>query len=472
MQAVARDLGCPDAASCMQALMAGTLNRSQAEILAGHLAIGETYFFREKPVLDVLQNQILPELIARRRQSGQLHLRIWSAGCCTGEEPYSIAILLSRLLPDIRNWNIAVLGTDINPHFLRKARRGAYTEWSFRSPPLWLQRDYFRSDSGGRFEILPAVKALVDFAYHNLAEDACPSLVNHTNGMDVIFCRNVLMYFAPQGARRVVANLYRCLVDGGWLVVSPTEASAALLEPFQAIHFPEAVLFRKGGSEAFPTGLPTLPSLQCAGYTGFGLELPSNFQPAAWPIAAPEPETLPAGVPNTADAMSAAPVANPRIQVAQLYEQGRYDDAEKILSGMLAAEQADAKALALLARIHANRGRLAEALEWCDRALREDRLDPAAHYLKANILVEQGRFEEATAGFRRVIYLDPRFPLAYFALGNLCKREGKFAEAARHFANVLELLGGCDPDSVVPEAEGLTAGRLREIIQAGRECLA
>lgn len=475
LNAAARDFRCGDAAACVEMLMTSPLTRSRIEILASRLTVGETYFFREKEALEILEKRILPELIAGRREAGRKQLRVWSAGCCTGEETYTLAILLSRLVPDLKDWRVTVLGTDINPRFLRKAQRGVYGEWSFRDPPPWLKTGYFSQVSAGRFEILPAVKALVSFAHHNLVEDVYPALSNNTNGMDVVFCRNVLMYFAPRQARRVVANLHRCLTDGGWLIVSPTEASNSLLAPFQPVRFPEALLYRKAEGPAWPVapavnwakaGMPwpaapadTLAVVPPAAETTEAYAQPSGAKPES-----PVPSTpAPTGVPRLAPPVAAA---------TELYQQGRYDEAEEVLTGLLAGGPIDAKALALLARIRANRGKLDEALEWCEKAIREDRLDPAVHYLKANILVEQGRLEEAAAGFRRVLYLDPRFPLAYFALGNLLKRQGKSREAARQFANALELLGGCDPHSVVPEAEGLTAGRLREVIEAGQECVA
>ncbi|MBI4418221.1 MAG: chemotaxis protein CheR, partial [Ignavibacteriales bacterium] len=113
----------------------------RTEILASHLTVGETYFFRDAKSFQALEEHVLPALIASRRQDKRL--RIWSAGCCTGEEPYSIAILLQSLLHDIREWTITLLATDINPRFLRKATEGVYGEWSFRDTPAWAKERYF-----------------------------------------------------------------------------------------------------------------------------------------------------------------------------------------------------------------------------------------------------------------------------------------------------------------------------------------
>lgn len=233
----AREFGFKDAESCIQWLSSARLTKNQIEILASHLTVGETYFFREKKSFDILEEHILSELI-RSRQNMERHLRVWSAGCSTGEEPYSIAILLNKMLFNLKDWNITILATDINPRFLQKATEGVYNEWSFRDTLPWIKERYFKKTKEGRFEILPHIKKLVSFSYLNLAEDSYLSLLNNTNAMDIIFCRNVLIYFTPGLARKVIQNLYRCLIDGGWLIVSPSETSHILFSQFMAVNFP------------------------------------------------------------------------------------------------------------------------------------------------------------------------------------------------------------------------------------------
>ncbi|MHB0970456.1 MAG: CheR family methyltransferase [Thermoanaerobaculia bacterium] len=240
----AHELGHPDAETCARWLLSTTLTRSHTEVLASHLTIGETYFFREKETLEVFEQQIVPELL-RSRHDGERRLRIWSAGCCTGEEPYSIAMLLDGLIPDASAWNVTILATDINPQFLRKAAGGVYGEWSFRGTPAWMRERYFKQRKDGRFELDAKIRSRVRFFHLNLAGDVYPSLLNNTNAMDVIFCRNVLMYFTAERAKEVSGNLYRSLVEGGWLAVSPTETSNILFSSFSAVQFPGVVLYRK-----------------------------------------------------------------------------------------------------------------------------------------------------------------------------------------------------------------------------------
>ena len=138
LNSAARDFEFADAESCARWLLSATLTKSQLEALAPHLTVGETYFFREGKSLNALTNQILPELIRSRRHS-ERRLRIWSAGCSTGEEAYTLAILLDRLLSDMKDWQVTILATDINAMSLGKASEGDYSEWSFRGTRLWVK---------------------------------------------------------------------------------------------------------------------------------------------------------------------------------------------------------------------------------------------------------------------------------------------------------------------------------------------
>lgn len=435
--AAAPDFNFSDFESCARWLLSAPLTRRMNEVLASHLSVGETYFFREKQSLEILGEQILEQLLQSRRQN-ERRLRIWSAGCSTGEEAYTIAILLDRLIPDIKEWNITILATDFNPKFLRKAMLGVYGEWSFRDAPGWLRERYFNKRDDGRFEIHPRIKKMVTFSYLNFADDVYPSLSNNTSAMDVILCRNVLMYFTAQRAKQVAGHFYRALVDGGWLIVSPTEASHSLFSTFTPVEFPGAMLYRKmagAGSQPFIIPIPD-----------------RNAQ--NWHLPLKGRELLPD---LTENEISGHPVPpDPAPSAAYL------PDAQ---ADQLPAPQQDKRETpSLLARSCANQGRLDEALEWCEKAIAADKLNPAHHYLSATILQEQGRHEIAIQALMRALYLDPDFVLAHFTLGNLHQSLGHHRQAQRHFENVLLLSRRHSPDEILPEADGLTAGRLAEIV--------
>jgi len=218
----AQEFGFADAGACVSWLMSAPRTQAQIEVLASHLTVGETYFYRDTKTLEALAQNILPDLIRARRGREQ-RLRFWSAACCSGEEPYSLAILLHRLLPDLADWRVTITATDINPRFLHKAVAGKYGEWSFRNDPPWLKARYFDRTADGRYTIVPEIRKMVTFAHLNLVEDVYPSLATDTNAMDIIFCRNVMMYFTPPQRNKLLGKLHHALVDGGWLAVSPAK---------------------------------------------------------------------------------------------------------------------------------------------------------------------------------------------------------------------------------------------------------
>lgn len=448
----APEFGLKDVESCIQWLLSSPWTQGQISTLAAHLTVGETYFFREKRGVDLLEEHILPELIGSRRGAGK-HLRIWSAGCATGEEPYSVAILLHQVLPDLKDWDITLLATDMNPRFLQRASEGVYGEWSFRDTPIWIKERYFKKKESHRFEILPQIQRMVTFSYLNLAEDADPSFLNHPQAIDVIFCRNVLIYFAPEQAKRVIQNLYRSLVEGGWLIVSPSEASYALVSPFAPVSFPGAILYRKGGQRARP--LEALPARQPF------LPEPVRRSDFSLPLAAAE---IAAALPE--DPTAQKPQPTPSMEALELHGQGRYTEGARRLPGALPNPPESPEAMLLRARTCANRGKLAEALHWSEKALAADRLNLGLHYLRAMVLQEQGTLDEAVTSLKRALYLDPGFVLAHFALGNLALRQGKRKESEKYFENVLSLLRAYRPGDLLPESEGMTAGRLMEILRS------
>lgn len=450
----APEFGFADEAACMDWLLSAPPTQAQLQVLASHLTVGETYFFRDPHMLEALAGSILPELIRSRRGREQ-RLRIWSAACCSGEEPYSLAILLHQLLPDLQDWDVAITASDINVRFLQKAAAGLYGEWSFRNTPAGLKQRYFKPCADGRYAVVPEIKKLVNFACLNLVEDVYPSLAINTRAMDVIFCRNVLMYFTPRHVSKVVGNLSHALTEGGWLAVSPTEASQALYPQFSTVNFPGAILLQKNKTpsrtEPFQVAVAPVPELAAV---AVGESLPGIPSGASDPAAGQQ------------ESVAAEPSRSPLAGAQTLYAQGRYEEVADTLLAALAQRAPEPALLGLLARALANQGRLADSLAWCERWIAVDKLDPAGHYLRAIILQERGDPEQARSSLQRAVYLQADFVLAHFTLGHLAHVQGKRREADRHFANALHLLHRYQPDDLLPESEGLTAGRLTETITA------
>ncbi len=412
-----------DVSACVKCLQEAKLSRAQVELLASHLTIGETYFFRDPGSFAILEKEILPELIDRRRRTNRI-LRFWSAGCSSGEEIYSLAMLLRRLIPDWKNWGLTLLGTDMNPSALRKAEEGIYGEWSFRSLSPDFKKRHFEQAGPKRYRIKEEIREMVRFSYLNLADYSYPTLASNTGVMDVIFCRNVLMYFAQDTIRKVTRGFFGSLIDGGWVVTSPAEASARDFAGFETVNLAGAIFFRK--SSASPVS-----------------------------VASPSP------VPE-------APVVR---SLERQQEKVRGVGAEDRPPLKRAGKTSSPPALELLAKIQADRGDLPGAFDLCEKAIAADPIAVRLHYLKAGILQEMGDSDSAVAVLRRALFLERRFVMGHFTLANVYRQRGKKPEARRHFFRADELLAEFSPDESPPEAEGLNAARLRQIVAANLRSL-
>lgn len=462
IQSLSRAFEFDNIESCVHWLMSTPVSQSHIETLASHLTIGETYFFRESQSFELLEMRVLPELINRRRDVDR-RLRVWSAGCATGEEAYSIAILLKRVIPDFKDWQITVLATDVNPDFLAKAADGVYGEWSFRGAAPGFKERYFTKKPNSRFEILPDIKRMVTFCYLNLAQNNFPSLLNNTNAMDIIFCRNVLMYFVPERAKQVIDKFHLSLLDDGCLIVGLCETSHVLFEQFGTINYSGAIVYKKENykisgrfSGAIETPTPTLiesiAPISFIATTASEVPVAESIDPSSV-VDAQEPNRLTAE--QTLYAAS-----------ADFYNQGLYVEAAQALVQFMALNPGDGKGAELLARVYANQGKLAEASHCAEQAVAADKFNPSCHVLQAIILQEQGAMLEAIQALQRAVYLEPKLILAHFQLGDIARRQNKTVDAARHFGNARALLAAYSPDQVLADFDGMSAGRLIEIIRS------
>lgn len=463
MEMAARELGIADVTAYAHELLTTKLSQRQIEALVSAFTIGETYFFRDSRSCEVLAQSVLPELIRARRADRRL--RIWSAGCCTGEEAYTLAILLDRLLPDLEAWQITLLATDINSRFLHKAVAARYGEWSFRGAPPWLKERYFRRIDERKFELLPRIRSLVTFANLNLVEDPFPSLTSNTNAMDLILCRNVLMYFSAERVAMVVDKFHRSLLANGLFLVSAVETSLQIATRFVLTPRDGVSFYRKQSDDelALTNRVPAQVS-EPAPFTASptaSLDAPTTIRPAA---RVPTP-VVQSRVREPMTPPTAHEPAELVTQAVVLFEHGRYADARNLLLAGGEAAPNSEKAT-LLARIYANLGDLPAALTWAERAVLADRTNAQSHYLRAVILQESNQLEDAAIALQRTLYLEPQFVLAHFALGNLELHWDRQASAARHFNNALALLRRCDDNEVLPHSDGMAAGRLQDMIRS------
>lgn len=450
------------ASACAQWILEPPGYESRLEALTKYLTVGETHFFRDGKLFKALEEELLPSLVVSRGLTNRT-LRIWSAGCATGEEPYSIAIMVSRLLKGFLGWNFSILGTDINGESLSKAIDGVYGEWSFRSVPAGIREFYFEM-RGDEARLSPEIKKMVRFTQHNLAKDPYPAILEENTLFDVIFCRNVIMYFTLERQERVINALCNCLEDGGLLVVSPAEASSVNNPYLAPVNCPGVIVFRK---ESSPVETKLFqPELFLAEYESIAVSTPEIFGEPIAPIFFDPVECVSETPTDLVDSAELESELTPYVEGLRLYEQGRYAEAveQLILEVSSNGFGQSGTAISLLTRAFANQGKLDEALAWSEKAVVADKLNADYHHLHATILQEMGKNEEAVLSMNRAVFLNPHLVAAHFALGNLLRRMGNRKRSDRHFKTALTLLDNYRDDDTVPSTEGMSAGRLTEII--------
>jgi len=209
--------------------------------LIEEITIPETYFFRDYPQLRIFAEDALPLVCERKRKKYNRTLKIWSAGCSSGEEPYTISIILLEMIGDFSIWNIEILGTDINRKALKKCREAVYNPRSLKDVPLEYRKKYFIS-SDTHYAVKPEVKKLVRFDYLNLTDEVGMRM---KKGIDFIFCRNVLIYFDLESSKKVINYFYDALNKGGHVFLGSSESISRLSAAFKLVRFKNGLAYRK-----------------------------------------------------------------------------------------------------------------------------------------------------------------------------------------------------------------------------------
>lgn len=202
------------------------------------LTVNETYFFREQNQLKAFSEEILEEL--KEKNKSRKKLKIWSAGCSTGEEPYTIAMLIEER-GNFEGWDIEIHGSDINQRVLQVARKGVYRKISFRTTDAYMKKKYFNPENGN-YRIHDSLKENVTFSYLNLLD---PFKMKFLGNMDVILCRNVLIYFDNESRKKVIENMYQRLVNGGYLLLGHAESLMNVSTAFNLKHLKNDMVYQK-----------------------------------------------------------------------------------------------------------------------------------------------------------------------------------------------------------------------------------
>ncbi len=432
------------------------------------LTVGETQFFRTPDQFAALRNYVFPELIERGRKVGK-SLNILTAGCATGEEPYSICILLDDLIPDIDSWDITIRACDINREFLDAAREGAYGERKLRLVDLDTREKYFDRLAKNLYRVNERLRDRVEFSHFNInAADYTPL----TRGLSyhLVLCRNVLIYFNMNTIKHTIDKLYKIIARNGYLMLGYSETLFKISDAFQSVHTPEAFFYQKSEK---PTGYhvveltPDKPTpyeredfIKALGSKPHPLAegksaapgLPDWFKKvseALAPRAAPDKcETEPAGMKPAAPAPPAEkPKPAETIGEEDLWERAlgcfseeRFEEAGALFEKMLEIEPCSARAHLGLGFLYANMGAEERSRRYAEEARRYDDLLPEIYLLLALLDEKNGNYQMAVGNYQRVILLDPDFAMAHFNLGNLFLKMDRYRDARREFGNTIDIL--------------------------------
>lgn len=429
----------------------------------------ESYFFRDRGQFNLLRFHILPEIIKKQELTRQL--KIWSAGCSTGEEPYSLAILIQEMIPNIHQWNVKIIATDINTQALAKAKHGVYNSWSFRIVPAEVKAQYFEKVFDD-YKIKHSLKRLITFEKLNLVYDLFPSVQLDIHDFDLIICRNVFIYFDHESIAKVVHKFFNCLKESGYLLTGHAELYGQNLSDFKTKIFPESVIYQHP-EKSQKTALNSLNPPTMLSYDhnlthlSSHIELLPTITPTTAPLQNQQPysrTTLPyqPKVGNLPPKQPQVDIVSPHdLEDAQrLVQQKSYRQAQTKLDKLLKQQPRNYEAHLLKAQIYANLGKYEKASSYCHSAIALDSFAIAPYYLLAQIAEEQGNVEEAKRLLKKVIYLDSSSLTAYCDLGNLYQQEGDHGRAQKMYETALNLLRQLPPDQILPEIQNLTVADL------------
>lgn len=390
------------------------------EELARLLSVSETFFFRDHGQFDLLRTQLLPELIARHHHDKTL--RLWSAGCSSGEEAYSLAILIDMHLPNHDDWNIYIIGTDIDSKVIAKAQSGRYGAWSFRMVPKELQTKYF-SVEGNEWLLNERIRNMVSFRVSNLVSEPFPSFASELHDMDLILCRNVFIYFDPSIVRTVASKFSATLCEKGYLLTAHTELIGYEIPGLKSLLLPDGVVYQHDAA-----------SIQAVSEQSIKL----TAQKSA-------------------------------INARMYHAEERTDGMDKLEHSILSVK-GNVDALVKQAKVYADLGDFDLSEQVCRKILDIDPMATATYFLLAQLAQVKSDLKQAIEYLNKAIYLDSEFVAAYLALAILYEKTKEYTPAEKHRNAVLSIV--CTwPQNKLIEEYGITAGELVQWLTKSRSRL-
>ncbi|MEI8350136.1 MAG: CheR family methyltransferase [Candidatus Omnitrophota bacterium] len=446
--------------------------------LLNALTVNHTYFFRNESQFKALREKVLPEIIQRKlTQFGNRPpvfestdnsqnvttdllarkptLRIWSAGCSSGEEPYSIAMVVRDIIPDIENWDIHILATDAATESLDRAQKGVFNANAVKLVPKQCLERYFDLDTSGHsksYAVKNDIKEMVHFVFHNLIEDEFPQ------GFDIIFCRNVVIYFEFETIVNTMYKFHSSLFDGGYLFIGYSENLHFMRDKFTMVSWDEAIYYRKETASVSPVTLTIEHPAEKVDLEEIIEELSRCEAKVELGIISGKQIT-----PGNAEELITDIIKYTHLK--------KYTQALALAEEAIRLYQNTLEPYYLAAEIYINQGNFTAAKGMLMSALRLNPLFAAAHYLFGCVYIEEEEPDKAKESFRKALYLDKDFSLAHFYLANLYRTEDSLQEAIREYRNTLKGLSKYSLDAIIAYSGGFSVATLANICRDNIERL-
>jgi chemotaxis protein methyltransferase CheR len=462
-------LSCSSFTSYERRLLAS--GRDELRVLAARLTVAETYFFRYWDHFRAFSEVVLPD----RARPGVAHSRlsVLSAGCASGEEPYSLAIMIREHLPNFEALELSIRAVDINPTVLEKAANARYSSWALRDTPDDLRARYFRPE-GREFQLADNVRAMVAFEERNLADEG--DALWREARFDVVFFRNVMMYFSPEVMAATVNNVSRALSPGGYLFLGHAETLRGVSPDFHLRHTHETFYYqRRDGALARAQEVPRAASRRAASSERLSAAL--NLADTSWVSAIQQASDRivhltrepPGAAPHNGASLPPSTADGPRMDLGPAFEllrQERFAEAMDALPIAADGSSLDLDALLLRAVLLMNRGLLPDAERICGLILAADELNAGAHYLMALCREHTGDRAAAVEHDKAAAYLDAGFAMPHLHLGLLVRRAGDGERARSELSRALVLLAKEEPSRILLFGGGFSREALLELCRS------
>jgi chemotaxis protein methyltransferase CheR len=419
---------------------------SPAEIgmLAEELTVPETYFYRHVEQFRALAEVVLPQRLAASEH--QRRLRILSAGCASGEEAYTIGIVVRETVP--AGWDVRILGVDANPAMIHRAEQARFSRWALRATPTDLQQRWF-SGHGDAIRLDDAARQPVRFVAYNLVDPA--PRVWPPDSYDVVFCRNMLMYLTPEAASAVMARIVRSLVPGGFLFLGPAEVAYGRSNGLEVRHSHDTFYFQRPPPATLPA-TAAKPTGWVDAIGGAARRVRTLTQPSP-------------GGPARGAVVPAPDAATDWDLALELLRDEQFAAALEVAEG-LAARSPNPAARTLRAILLIHGGDLDRGETACHRLIEDDALDSGAHYLLALCREARGDTAAAAGSYRTATYLDPGFAVARLRLGLVARQQGHGEAARRELGHALTLLAHEDQERLLLFGGGFSRRALTALCRA------